>query len=67
MNTVDIAAASVGANMYILSHACVIPYYTYTGYIYIYGGTLWRSWLRHFATNRKVVGSIPEGVIAIFH
>ena len=26
----------------------------------------WCSWLRHRATNRKVAGSIPEGVIAIF-
>ena len=31
------------------------------------GGTLWRSWLRHCATSRKVVGSIPDCVIGIFH
>jgi hypothetical protein len=24
------------------------------------------SWLRHCATNRKVAGSIPDGVIGIF-
>ena len=30
-------------------------------------GTRWRSWLRHCATSRKVLGSIPDGVIAIFH
>jgi len=30
-------------------------------------GTRWRSWLRHCATCRKVAGSIPDGVIAIFH
>ena len=29
-------------------------------------GTRWRSWLRHYATNRKVAGSIPDGVIGIF-
>ena len=23
-------------------------------------------WLRHYATNRQVVGSIPDGVIGIF-
>ena len=28
-------------------------------------GTRWRSWLRHFATSRKVAGSIPNGVIDI--
>jgi hypothetical protein len=25
------------------------------------------EWLRHCATNRKVAGSIPDGVIGIFH
>jgi hypothetical protein len=24
-------------------------------------------WLRHCATNQKVMGSIPDGVIGIFH
>jgi hypothetical protein len=27
----------------------------------------WRSWLRHCATRRKVAGSIPDGVIGLFH
>ena len=31
------------------------------------GGTRWRSWLRHCATSRMVAGSIPDGVIGIFH
>ena len=30
-------------------------------------GTRWRSWLRHYATSRKVASSIPDGVIEIFH
>jgi hypothetical protein len=30
-------------------------------------GKRWRTWLRHCATSRKVAGSIPDGVIAIFH
>jgi hypothetical protein len=25
------------------------------------------QWLRHCATNRKVAGSVPHGVIEIFH
>jgi len=29
--------------------------------------TRWRSWLRHCATSRMVAGSIPHGVIGIFH
>ena len=32
-----------------------------------FGGTRWRSWLRHCATSRKVAGSIPDGVTGIFH
>ena len=31
------------------------------------GGARWRSWLRHCATSGKVAGSIPDGVIGIFH
>ena len=30
-------------------------------------GTRWGSWLRHWATSRKVAGSIPDGVIGISH
>ena len=30
-------------------------------------GTRWRCWLRHRAISRKVSGSIPGGVIGIFH
>ena len=30
-------------------------------------GTRWRSWLRHCATSRKVLGSITDVVIGIFH
>jgi hypothetical protein len=26
-----------------------------------------RSWLMHCATSRKIAGSIPDGVIGIFH
>jgi hypothetical protein len=29
--------------------------------------TQWRSWLRHCATRRKSVDSIPDGVTGIFH
>jgi hypothetical protein len=29
-------------------------------------GTQWRTWLRHCATSRKVVGSVPDGVTGIF-
>ena len=36
-------------------------------YLYNAGGTRWRSWLWHCATNMKVVGSILDGLIRIFH
>jgi len=31
------------------------------------GGTAVAQWLRYCAINRKVAGSIPDGVIGIFH
>ena len=34
---------------------------------YWFLGTAVAQWLRHCATNRKVAGSIPDGVIGIFH
>jgi hypothetical protein len=37
-------------------------------YLYMAGGPLMvAQWLRYCATNRKVVGSIPDHVIGIFH
>jgi hypothetical protein len=30
-------------------------------------GAQWHSWLGHYITNQKVVGSIPNGVTGIFH
>jgi hypothetical protein len=30
-------------------------------------GTAVAKWLRYCATNREVAGSIPDGVIGIFH
>ena len=34
---------------------------------YVVWATRWLSWFRHCAKSRKVVGSIPDGVIGIFH
>ena len=30
-------------------------------------GTRRRSWMRHCASIRQVAGSIPDGIIGIFH
>jgi hypothetical protein len=35
--------------------------------VIIYVGSAVALWLRYCATNRKVAGSIPDGVIGIFH
>jgi len=43
----------------------VFRYRIYFHYIVL--GTRWRGLLRHCATSRKVAGSIPDGVIGIFH
>ena len=39
----------------------------FVGKLIAIGGTQWRTLLRHSATSRKVAGSIPDGVIGIFH
>jgi hypothetical protein len=40
-----------------------------TGYVHyrITEIITWHSWLMHCATSRTVAGSIPDGVIGIFH
>jgi hypothetical protein len=38
----------------------------FDGSRYMYGGTRQRSWLRHYATSRKVAGLIPDEVIGFF-
>ena len=30
-------------------------------------GMRWHTWLRHCTSNLQVAGSIPDGVIGIFH
>ena len=39
----------------------------YNVILYYILGTAVAQWLRWRATNRKVAGSIPDGVIGIFH
>jgi len=39
----------------------------YSIMVIVIGGTAVAQWLRYCATNRKVAGSIPAGVIVIFH
>ena len=48
------------------SHVPAATWRTYE-YTTTYRGTRWGSWLRHCATSRKIVGSIPNCVIRIFH
>jgi hypothetical protein len=37
------------------------------GYNSSAGGTRWPSWLKHYATSRKVAGSIPDKVIGFLN
>ena len=41
--------------------------YYFTAAIIVNGDCTVAQWLRCYATNRKVAGSIPDGVIGIFH
>jgi hypothetical protein len=41
--------------------------YDLFSFIVLDTGTAVAQWLRCCATNRKVAGSIPDGVIGIFH
>jgi hypothetical protein len=41
--------------------------YLFSFVLLLMWGTLWRSWLRHYATSRKVAGSIPDEVIGFFN
>jgi len=43
-----------------------VHFFDFYTYIYVLqGGTWWRSWLRHGATNRKVAGSMCQFFIYI--
>jgi hypothetical protein len=47
----------------------IIYFYSHCSYIYFFVcvATRWRGWLRNCAASQKVAGSIPDGVIRIFH
>jgi hypothetical protein len=46
--------------MHLEIHPLIYTYATYRG-------TEYRSWLRHYATSRKVAGSNPDEVIGFFN
>ena len=53
----------------VLKFYCII-FYTERMELYkllVYSATAVAQWFRRCATNRKVAGSIPDGVIGIFH
>ena len=55
------------AVVYVLAVVVAAPVVTFTDNIISMWGTAVAQWLRCCATNRKVAGSIPDGVIGIFH
>ena len=54
---------NINSQYLIITHFNPYLYYLHN----INRGPRWRSWLRHCATSQKVAGSIPDGVIGIFH
>ena len=48
-------------------HEFLLPLFQFMYFYNLRRGTQWRSWLRHCATSQKVAGSIPNGIIGIFH
>jgi hypothetical protein len=50
-----------------LKHSCRVHTNVHYTSLSILLGTALAQWLRYCATNRKVAGSIPDGVIGIFH
>jgi hypothetical protein len=56
-------------HVYEFTYTTVFPHCFFGIYLIterICGGTRERSWLRHYAKTRKVVGSIHDKVIALF-
>jgi len=52
---------------YLVELTTWIVYCKFLWYEMLYWGTTVAQWLRCCATNRQVAGSIPAGVIGIFH
>jgi hypothetical protein len=50
-----------------VSPSNLVDLMTSATFMSLWGTTRWRSSLRRCATSRKVAGSIPDGVIGIFH
>jgi hypothetical protein len=59
----------LGVQRYSEALTCVkcLPFSLKFILLFIFRGTQWRSWFKHCATSRKVAGSVPDGVIGIFH
>ena len=65
MTGTDVARFTHKQSRSYLNHLVCVYIYIYI-YIYICGTSV-AQWLRCCATNRKVAGSIPDGVIGMFH
>jgi hypothetical protein len=50
-----------------IRHYCISVLFSCILTVLYNNGTAAAQWLRYCATNRKVAGSIPDGVIGIFH
>jgi hypothetical protein len=59
--------AQDGVKVVSLMHRPPLPPGNAPGNHFYWGPLMVVQWLRYCATNRKVAGSIPDGVIGIFH
>jgi hypothetical protein len=53
--------------VFLIHFSLIIAAYIFPLYSMSWGQLMVAQWLRYCATNRKVSGSIPDGVIGIFH
>jgi hypothetical protein len=58
LKTTDLSANCAGLLHVCQLQKCLMKYYNNGGGVAL--------WLRHYAANRQVVSSIPDGVIGIF-
>ena len=52
--------------MFLNLGVCITVSKAFSNWMYVRWGRQC-SWLRHYAASRKVLGSVPSGVIEIFH
>jgi hypothetical protein len=66
LSPVTVSRVPACLSCYCIQSSCLSLLLLYPEFLPVSPITRWRSWLRHCATNRKVAGSILDGVKGIF-